>query len=171
MERHPSRQSFDCEGTAFSGNDVLTCRVIAVGQEGLTLLAPCARRAGEFVRLQSHLTPGHWLDTDAVIEDCRIDSGHWVWSLRFVNVAADQRALLDDLLKNRTMAPPRPAPQAERAKRTSGMQRRVDPDRASLAELYKEALSEVKKAEKARHALVGADDTVWQARNWGRKSG
>lgn len=168
MERH-QRQSFDCDATAFSGNDVLTCKVIAVGLDGVTLHAPCARKAGDFVRLQSHLTPGHWLDTDAVIEDCLIEAGRWIWSLKLVNLAADQRTLLEDLLRNRTLPPPKPP--VERSKRTSGMQRRVDPERTSLAELYKEALNEVKKTEGARRAVVSADDSVWQARNWGRKSG
>jgi len=233
--RHPTRRSLHAAATVFVANDVVNCRTIAVGLDGITVLAPYARKSGTFVRLQCCLAPGHWLDADTVLEECARGDGQWLWSLRFVELSEAQHAELDEVLqRSRTLVPPirrsspvhappspsapaheapspsatthlppgsspthappagshptHPAPPrsspthapaaatAERQKRPSGLHLRPNAEldkpkhHESLADLYREALKEVREAEKTHRSVLASDDAVWQARNWARKS-
>jgi PilZ domain len=85
----------DVEGTAFIGNDTIRCRIVEVGVDGIKLVSPMCRAAGEFARIQFTLEGGLWIDLDAVFSDCERAGGEWRCRLAFVGIDKVHAAALN----------------------------------------------------------------------------
>jgi len=96
--------------TAFAGNDAIRCRLVNVGLGGLCLISPFARESGGFVRIQTQLAEGVWLDTDGILTDCVRSAAEWRWEIHFTRLEESQRAALEGFIRSR----PAPAKRAPR---------------------------------------------------------
>jgi len=135
------------DATAFAGNEVLSCHIVDICHEGVTLAADHPRATGEFVRVQGQLTQKHWLDVDAILRECSPEPEQWHWKLDFVSLTQQQRIAISDVLQQArieaawlrlTSAPTQPPPPPSRVGRhnpPSGVHRKLS-DEASLWQLY-----------------------------------
>jgi len=90
--------------TAFAGNDAIRCRLVNVGLGGLCLISPFARESGGFVRIQTQLAEGVWLDTDGILTDCIRKGAEWRWEIHFTRIEESQRAALESYIRGRPSA-------------------------------------------------------------------
>jgi hypothetical protein len=154
------------DAVAFVENDIIACRTFEIGIDGASVSAAAPHATGTFVRLQCHLDETHWLDADAVLNECKRYGDEWHWRLHFVCVKAPSPSAFDLFLRQRvrpvsTQAPargsgPRASPGPIRPRESSPAPRPTGPpprhrsgpapvaSDQELAALYREALDALK---------------------------